>query len=325
MSFVKHIFNKETPDKIQIADVQRLIENKIEESLSLDFEQIPRTDIEYDGLARHISGFLNTSGGIVVFGLSEKTEKGRNIPYNITWTTIKKETLENNLYQRIDPWCEDIQIFPLQNPDDPTQRIFIVFVPKSKNPPHMANYTYYTRLNFQTQPMGNEQVSTIFRQYYLQKYDFVNTVYTPIYNELGRYYRQKRIKKWSIEEFEQIRKQRLFLLLQDTDLYLELDTFYQKVSKWNKAVDVVQFRIANIINDVASEFFKEKLRSTQRVSAVEFEVRTESTDQFPRINEAILNKRDPVDFGRKVFHLTKYLRSFFFFIHLTRKQVKTLG
>lgn len=298
MSFVRHIFNKDSPDQIEIADVQKLIENETEESLHLDFEEIPRHDVEYDGLAEHISGFLNTSGGIAVFGLSEREKKGRHIPYKITWTTIKKETLENNLYQRIDPWSEDIQICPIQNPSDNTQRIFVISVLKSKHPPHMANYCYYVRLNFQTRPIGHEQVSAIFRQHYLQKYDLVNTVYGPIYNELVSYYNQKRIKKWRIDKYEQIRKERLFLLSQDEDLHFQLDGFYQRVSKWNKAVEHAPFRLAKIINGVAKEFFNKTLPSRSSHSAVKLEVKAESTHQWPLIDEAILNNKDPIDFWK---------------------------
>jgi len=35
---------------------------KQKNSLHLDFEGIPKTAVRYDGLAKHFSGFLNTSG-----------------------------------------------------------------------------------------------------------------------------------------------------------------------------------------------------------------------------------------------------------------------
>lgn len=297
MSFVRHIFNRELLDQVTTKDVQRLIDNETEESLHLDFEGIP-IRVQYDGLAKHVSGFLNTSGGIVVFGVSETRKNGRHVPSKITWTTIEKETLENNLYQRIDPWCEEIQICSIQDPSDSSQRIFAIFVPKSEHPPHMANFTYYIRLNFQTRPIGHEQVSTIFRQYYLQKYDLVNSVYSPIYSELTSYLNQKKIKEWKIEKYEQICKERLFLLSQDDDLRLELDGFYQRVCKWNKAVHHAPFRLARIINDSAKKFFDKTLSSPSSHSAIKLEIKAESTHQFPYIDEAILNKEDPIGFWK---------------------------
>ena len=95
MSFVRHIFQKESLDQIEIADVERLLENQIEESLHLDYEEVPRK-VHFEGVSKQVSGFLNTAGGVVVFGVSERTEGNRNIPHKITWTEIAKETLEQH-------------------------------------------------------------------------------------------------------------------------------------------------------------------------------------------------------------------------------------
>ena len=298
MSFVKHIFNKESPDQIDISEIQKLIDNEIEESLHLDYEEIP-PDVKYDGLAEHVSGFLNTSGGLVVFGVSETKKKGRHIPHDFTWTTIKKEAVENNLYQRIDPWYEDIQILPIQNPRDNTKRIFVIYVPKSKNSPHMANYRYYIRLNFQTRPLGHEQVSAIFKQNYLLKYDLIKTVYGPLYNELTLFFNQKRIKKWNIAEFKKIMRDNQFLLSQDVDFLLALDVFCTRIAKWNKALDVAPFRLAKVINAVAANFFKKQPYYYPNNSALRLSIRAESTHQFPHIDQAILNDEDPIDFWMK--------------------------
>ena len=299
MPFVKHIFNKESLDQIQIADIEKLIENKTEEFLHLDYEEIPRTGVKYDGLAEHVSGFLNTSGGIVVFGVSETEEKGRHIPHDVTWTTIKKETLENNLYQRIDPWYEDIQIRPIQNLSEGTKRIFVIYIPKSKNPPHMANYRYYIRLNFQTRPIGHEQLLAIFKQNYLLKYELINTVYGPIYNELASYYNQKRIRKWDTAKFKEVMRDRQFLLGQDVDFAFELDAFYHRIVKWNEALNVAPFRLAKIINSVATIFFNKQLYYYPNNSAIRLDIRAESTHQFPHIDEAVLNDENPIDFWKE--------------------------
>jgi hypothetical protein len=309
MSFIKHIFNRESLAQVQTADVQRLVDNEIEESLHLDFEEISKEHVKYDGLAQHVSGFLNTSGGVVVFGLSERKEKGRNVAYRITWATIKKESVENNLYQRVDPWCEDIQIHPVQNPNDPGERIFVILVPKSKNPPHMANHRYHIRLNFQTRPMGHEQVSNIFKQVYLQKYDVVNTVYGPIYSELASYLNHKQIEKWDIEEYAQICNEKRFLLDQEDAICDLLDDFYNRVSKRNKALEHVPFRMAEIINKAASNFFGKPVFRTSGQSAIKLDIKSESTQQLPHIDSAILNKKDPLDFWKENYPFDRILES----------------
>lgn len=305
MSFVKHIFDKEAFDQIGIADIKKLIENRVEEFLHLDYERIP-AEVQYDGLAKHISGFLNTAGGIVVFGVSERKQR---IPDKITWTTIKKETLENNLYQKIDPWYEGIQINPVQNPNKDTQRIFVILVPRSKHPPHMANYTYHTRLNFQTRPIGHEQVSRIFRQHYLQNYDLINLVYGPIYNELASYYNQRRLRKREIKQYMKVKSERLYLLAQDLDLWLELDALYHKIGIWNKAIEQTPFRLARIINKAAKDFFEQQLYEVYNHSAIKADIKAESIHQIIHIDQAVLNDKDPIDFWKEDYPFARILEA----------------
>jgi hypothetical protein len=73
MSYVTHVFGKESIDQITYEDVKRLIDIQFEEFLHLDYETIPsEKKFSVEGLSQHISGFLNSSGGIIVFGLSEQ-------------------------------------------------------------------------------------------------------------------------------------------------------------------------------------------------------------------------------------------------------------
>ena len=112
--------------------------------------------------------------------------------------------MENNLYQKIQPWDEGIKIHSIERGDG--LRIFVIFVPKSDNPPHMARLRYYMRLNFQTKPIGHDQIASYFKENYLQKYDMISTIYEPIYNELTGYFSQNLIQKWGISTFYQIKK-----------------------------------------------------------------------------------------------------------------------
>lgn len=55
MSFIKHIFGKETLGDIKKEDIDKLIEDEVEESQHLDYEQITRKP-KFEGLAEHVSG-----------------------------------------------------------------------------------------------------------------------------------------------------------------------------------------------------------------------------------------------------------------------------
>jgi len=299
MSFAKHIFNKSLLEEVEASDIIKLIENKVEEFLHLDYERIPEKHVKYDGLARHASGFLNTSGGVIVFGVAEKEENGKHIPDHITWTSLKKETIENNLYQKMDPWNENIRILPIENSEDNTERIFLISVPKSSNPPHMANGKYYMRLNFQTRPMGHNQVLSIFRQSYIQRKELVSAVYGPLYNELASYYNTKWIRPWTLGYYHKILREGRFLLTHDVDFAFELDRFYNRIAKWNKAIETSRFRLTHIINKVAASFFEKKLYERPDESAIRLNVRAEPTHQFVHIDQAVLNNMAPIDLWKQ--------------------------
>lgn len=65
-------FGKEL-EQLQMSDIGSLIQNKIDESQNLEYKE-PSKDLNEDcnGLAETISGFLNTDGGILLYGVSEK-------------------------------------------------------------------------------------------------------------------------------------------------------------------------------------------------------------------------------------------------------------
>jgi len=67
-------FGKEL-GKLQIRDIHALIQNKIDESQNLEYKE-PSENLNKDcnNLAQTISGFLNTDGGIIVYGVSEREE-----------------------------------------------------------------------------------------------------------------------------------------------------------------------------------------------------------------------------------------------------------
>ncbi len=66
---------------IETPDIQVLIDEKTIEDSSLDYTEIPKS-VSYDELAKNISAFLNTNGGLVIFGVREQKKK---YPKEITW------------------------------------------------------------------------------------------------------------------------------------------------------------------------------------------------------------------------------------------------
>lgn len=139
-----------------LEDLKKLIENKIKESSTLDYKSELGVNEE---IAKDISAFANTRGGTIIYGIRE--EEG--IPLSFNWIKCRgvKERIENVILSNIQPNLEGYKIASIENPDDPSNAIFIVNIPESLKAPHMVNHRYYKRYSFQSVPMEDHEVKEV--------------------------------------------------------------------------------------------------------------------------------------------------------------------
>lgn len=140
-----------------LENLNNLIENKIEESSTLDYKR--ELDKNNEEIAKDISAFANTVGGTIIYGITE--EKG--VPVGLNWVENRnvKERIESIVLSSIQPKLEVYEIFSIQKPDDAARAIFVVNVPESFKAPHMAKHQYYKRYNFQSMPMEDHEVKEV--------------------------------------------------------------------------------------------------------------------------------------------------------------------
>ena len=179
MSVSQNYFSKKC-DQVNLSDIIKLIDEQVIEDYTLDYKAFTKKP-QYGNYAKVISSFLNTNGGLLIIGVSERSKK---YPDEITWGKISKETLVRNFFRNVDPWSSEISIKPIPNPEDETECIFVVDVPRSKNPPHMANGVYYYRNVFESIPMTHSQVKGIFTESHIFKEKIVERIIEPIYKNI---------------------------------------------------------------------------------------------------------------------------------------------
>lgn len=113
-------------------------------------------------IAKDVSAFANSDGGIILYGIEEQEHKAHALSY-IDGNTYTKEWLEQVIQDNIQRRIEGLKIFPIRDNEDITKSIYIVKIPRSSNTPHMsADKCYYKRNNFRSVKMEEYEVRDLF-------------------------------------------------------------------------------------------------------------------------------------------------------------------
>lgn len=237
-------------EKLQLSDIEALIQAKIDESQNLEYKE-PSNDLEKDcnNIAEGISGFLNTDGGILIYGVSEIKEGDHRYPTDTKWCSATKERLEGLLVSRIYPWEEQIKIKRIQSEENKQNGIFVIEVPKSSNPPHMYDYRYYQRLNFRTLPMTHQSVLRAFQTSWIRRRDLQTNVIEPLYSEIKT--NCEKIKKYERgvdTEYQDSLVGTRYLYDQiEPSLQKKIEEFYERMNGLNRFFDWAADKIATMI------------------------------------------------------------------------------
>lgn len=143
----------------KLEDIQSLIQNRIAESITLEYKQ--ELDRDNKEIAKDISALANTDGGTLIYGIKSQDK----IPTGINWLAGSgiEERIQNVVMTTIQPKLEGMQVIRLPNPDNDSEAIFLVSVPKSPDAPHMVYNRYYIRRGSVSSPMEDIDVrSAIF-------------------------------------------------------------------------------------------------------------------------------------------------------------------
>ncbi len=155
--------------------------DKRTEGLHLDFKQANWADVtarklkddDVKNLARSLSAFANTEGGVIVFGALAKAEDGKAevlkaLP-GIEQIERYADALRAHLLSATTPVVHGVRVEPLPDPQHPERGVVTVYVPMSDGAPHRAegpdptvSKRYYIRTTTDTDVMSHQLLSAMF-------------------------------------------------------------------------------------------------------------------------------------------------------------------
>ena len=152
-------------EEYNIDDITALIKNEAEESVHLDFKAagaLSKDDKKKVEIAKDVSAFANSDGGIIIYGIEEQNHKAAKLSY-IDGNKYTKEWLEQVIQDNVQRRIEGLKIFPIREKGDIANSIYVVKIPRSSNTPHMsADKCYYKRNNFRSVKMEEYEVRDLF-------------------------------------------------------------------------------------------------------------------------------------------------------------------
>ena len=170
-------------------DLRYLIETQAEESTYLDFKAagaLEKTNEKRAEIAKDVSAFANSDGGIIVYGITEENHVASNFSF-IDGNEYTKEWLERTINDGIQRHILGIQISPIRVNGDIKQTVYVVKIPRSTNAPHMCvkRHNYYRRYNFESVPMEEYEIRELYNRTSIPKLGIIECFLGKIPNKLG--------------------------------------------------------------------------------------------------------------------------------------------
>jgi hypothetical protein len=143
------------------ADLEKLIADDVQESLTLDYKASPALSKQDKGrneISKDVSAFANSAGGMIVYGITEKSQHPEAIDEGADDAVISREWLEQTINSTIQPRVQGIVIRQIALVEG--RSAYVIEIPQATSlAPHQANdQKYYRRFNFQSVAMADYEI-----------------------------------------------------------------------------------------------------------------------------------------------------------------------
>lgn len=137
-----------------VVDLRQLVSDRAQENIYLEFKtkkdrRTPDLD-ESDAFqfSRAISGFANSDGGVLLWGIDTDSEERARDLKPIAQIAKFEARLKKSILNAVHPMVDDILIQSISDDSDPTTGFIKCLIPRSEKTPHralLANREYYRR------------------------------------------------------------------------------------------------------------------------------------------------------------------------------------
>ncbi len=170
MNYSENYFGKNLSD-LEYSDIENFFVEEKDESNSMEFKSYSadygNLNKNIEGVIRGICAFLNSEGGILIWGAPEGTKvEGRQEKIFVGALSPvpelkEKDWLINKVSDSITPLPVDINVQTLEKDG---AYVYVFEIQKSKYSPHQFKNIYYARLDGQTKPAPHYFIEALFRK-----------------------------------------------------------------------------------------------------------------------------------------------------------------
>jgi len=144
-----------------IADIEKMVLDQAQENIHLDYKRSAAIHSgARDSIAKDVSAFANSDGGVLIYGVEEKDHLPVKIDGGVDDSKCSREWIETAIMTGITPRIDDVRILPL--PVSMGRTVYVVKVAKTFRGPHQASdKCYYKRHNFSSVPMEDYEINDV--------------------------------------------------------------------------------------------------------------------------------------------------------------------